>query len=162
MVQAAASPLSCVNLPHSASPHLSKYCRKKSLTISLELAFSHLHATWNKLDGKDFIAAFSLSFRKEPERIGTVLLSMDKIHFWIHQSYFPCDRTKFSPKHTFFWLCNQVYYDLTLAYRNELHLLDFFCKFTYSTQVHRKETLHSFLCCVWLFSSTIWLWFKIL
>lgn len=87
MVQTAASPLSCVNLPCSASPHLNKHCRTKSPTISLEQALSHLHATLNKLNGEDFIGAFSLSIPKEPERIGTVFFSMDKIHFWIHQLF---------------------------------------------------------------------------
>lgn len=63
-----------------------------------ELALSHLHAAWNKLDGEDFMAAFSFSFPKKLERIATVFLSMDKIQFWIHQNYSPCDRTEFSPK----------------------------------------------------------------
>lgn len=104
-VQAAASPLSCVNLPHSAAPHLNKHCRTEPTAISL--ALNHLHAVWNKLDGEDFMAAFSFSFPKELQRIATVFLSMDKIQFWIHQSYSPCDRAEFSPKYTCFLLCIQ-------------------------------------------------------
>lgn len=117
--------LSCVNLPTQLLPLSTSTVGPSLQQFHWKLGLSHLYAAWNKLDGKAFIDGFSFSFPKELERIAAVLLSMDKIQFYILQSYSPCDRTEFSPRRTCFFSFNQIHYDLTLAYKNELYLFDF-------------------------------------